>query len=257
MNTLDLPPRRPLPRETRDRMRRTVDTGTMGPPRRSRAPMAAAAAVVLGAAAAFYATSVTHDDVPAATPPGAEFQPPAVAMAGGHTEEDLDRCADVAMVTTRAADFAPRRLWQPRFTTTLPGDTRVTAFVDRSGTPSFCQVTPEAATVSDPKAAPVPLAGTSDGRRSTAVDAVFLSPTGVLAGVVDGATALEFFIVRDNKPVPLPVPTVRGGLFVADLGEFRDTDVLEVVGRDSRGMSVVSGSLSLAAADRPAAGLTG
>src|SRR5690349_19054301 len=101
MNTLDLPPRRPLPRETRDRMRRTVDAGTLGPPRRSRAPMAAAAAVVLGAAVAFITTSVTRDEQPVATPPDTEFRTPTMAMAGGHTAEDLDRCAEVAAASPR------------------------------------------------------------------------------------------------------------------------------------------------------------
>jgi hypothetical protein len=256
MNTLDLPPRRPLPRETRDRMRRTVDTGTMGPPRRSRAPMAAAAAVVLGAAVAFVATSVTRDDDPVATPPGAEFQTPTVALAGGHTEEDLDRCAEVAAASPRAADFAPRVQWHPRFTTDLPDGTRVTAFVNRDRTPSFCQVTADAATISDPKATPV-LIATSATRRPASVEGVFLSPTGVLAGVSDGVTALEFSIVRDGDIVPLGVPTLRQGLFVVDLGAFDAKDAVQVVGRNSQGQAVVGGMLSLAPADRPAVGVTG
>jgi hypothetical protein len=260
MNTLDLPPRRPLPRETRDRMRRTIDTGTMGPPRRSRAPLAAAAAaaVVLGAAVAFVSTSVTRDDQPVATPPDTEFQAPTMAMAGSHTEEDLDRCADVATASPRAADFAPRRQWHPRFTAALPGGTRVTAFVSAGGTPSFCEVTVTTATVSDPKADWVPMAGTSAAERPASVEGVFLSPAGALAGVADGVTALEFSIVRDGgRVVPLAVPTLRQGLFVVDLGAYRDKDAVQVVGRNSQGLSVVEGWLDLSPADRPAPGVTG
>lgn len=257
MNTLDLPPRRTLPRETRDRMRRTVDTGTMGSPRRSRAPMAAAAAVVLGAAVAFVATSVTRDDLPVATPPDVEFQPPTMAMAGGHTEEDLDRCAEVAEAGPRATEFAARAGWRPKFTVELAGGTRVTAFASNGGKPSFCEVTSTTATVSDPTADWVTMAGTSAPQRPASVEGVFLSPAGVLAGVVDGATALEFSIVRDGDTVPLGVPTVRQGLFVVDLGGFGDQDGVHVVGRDSKGMAVVEGWLDLSPADRPAPGVTG
>ena len=257
MNTLDLPPRRPLPRETRDRVRRTIDTGTMAPQRRSRAPMAAAAAVVLGAAVAFVATSVTRESPPAAMPYPGDFRTPTMVVADGHTDEDLDRCADVATASPRAADFAPRRQWRPRFATALPDGTRVTAFVSRGGTPSFCQVTTAAATVSDPKAEPVPIATGATGQRPASVEGVFLSPAGVLAGVADGVAALEFSLVRDGRTVPLAVPTVRQGLFVVEIGAFDPEDAVEVVGRDRQGMAVVSGSLSLAPADRPAMGVTG
>lgn len=257
MNTLDLPPRRPLPRETRDRMRRTVDTGTAGPPRRSRAPMAAAAAVVLGAAVAFVATSVPDDDRPVATPPDVEFRTPTLAMAGGHTEEDLDRCAEVATASPRAAEFAPRRQWHPRFTADLPGGARVTAFVDNGGTPSFCEVTMTSATVSDPTADWVSMAGNPATLRPASVEGVFLSPTGALAGVADGVTALEFYIVRNGDIVPLAVPTLRQGLFVVDLGSYRDKDDVRLVGRNSQGMAVVEGWLDLTPADRPAPGVTG
>jgi len=44
---------------------------------------------------------------------------------------------------------------------------------------------------------------------------------------------------------------------VVDLGEFGTGDSVSVIGRDSRGLAVVSGMLALTPQTRPALGVTG
>jgi hypothetical protein len=255
MNALDLPPRRPLPRETRDRIRRSVGTGIAVAPRRTRIPLAAAAAVVLLAAGAVmvanWAPSGDRDEWPPAAGDSVTM-----ALPDARTDEDLDRCADVATASPRADEFAPRSEWSPRFTATAPDGARITAFVGKNRAAAFCEVTTTTATVSDPTGGWVVLADTPTGMRPASAHAVYLSTTGVLAGTTD-VEALEFSLVRGTKIVPAGVPALRDGMFVVDLGEFDAGDSLSVIGRDSLGLSVVSGMLALTPQSLPAPGVTG
>lgn len=274
MNALDLPPRRPLPRETRDRIRRSVDTGIAGPGRRSRAPLAAAAAVAvlaLGAVVVARWAPGPSPEHPAATPPPtpapnsaptlapSPAPPVTMALPGTRTYEDLDHCADVVVASPRTSEFAPRAEWRPVFTATAPDGARITAFSAEDGTPAFCEVTATTATVSDPTAEWGPVAVTPEHLSPASVHGVYLSPTGLLAGVAAGADALEFSIVRPagRRMAILPVgtPAVRDGLFVVNLGECGADDHVNVVGRDREGMAVVRGMVSCIAF--PPAGATG
>ncbi|GAB1512906.1 hypothetical protein [Actinophytocola sp. KF-1] len=256
MNALDLPPRRQLPGETRDRIRRSIDTGLAAPRRRLRAPLAAAAAVtVLALGAVAVATWAPGTDRPAA--PNDPAAPITMTLPDRRTQEDLDHCADVAAASTRAGEFAPRAEWLPKFTATTRDGTRITAFVGKSGDPAFCEVTDTTATVSDPGAGWATIAVTPDYMPPASVYAVYLSPSGVLAGIAHGVDALEFSVLRDLDIVPVTTPAFRDGMFVVPLGEFGDGDVVDVIGRDSQGMRVVSGNLAHDPEELPPPGLTG
>lgn len=268
MNALDLPPHRALPRETRERIRRSIDTGVAAPRRRSRAPLAAAAAVALLAMGAVaVARWAPGPDQPAAhlppttSAPGSALPPITVPMPvtmtvtlpDTRTHEDLDRCADVAAASPRAAEFAPRAEWRPVFTATAPDGARTTAFVESGGRPAFCDVTATTAMVSDSDPEFAPIAVTPRRPDAASVFGLYLSPTGVLAGVAHNVDALEFSVVRDLKPVPVGVPALREGLFVVDLGECGTDEYVDVVGRDSQGLPVVTGMVSCVAFPPPVA----
>lgn len=265
MNTLDLPPRRPLPRETRDRIRRSVDTGTAGPRRRTQAPLAAAAAVALLAVGVVIGTRLApgpqDGHPPAATTSspggGSVVQPVTMVLPDTRTREDLDHCADVVAASPRAGEFAPRGEWRPKFTATAPDGARITAFLGVGGKPAFCEVTDTTATVSDPTADAVPVASSPENMSPASVFAVYLSPTGVLAGFAHGVDALEFSLLREMDIVPVSAPAFRQGLFVVNLGGFRTGESVEVIGRNSQGLSVVSGALAHLPQNLPKAGVTG
>ncbi len=258
MNALDLPPRRTLPDETRDRIRRSIDTGIGAARRRFRAPLAAAAAVVLLAAGAVvlvrWAPDGEDGQPPAATAPGRPVVPPVtMVLPDERTGEELDHCADVVATSPRAAEFGPRSGWRPKFTATAPDGARITAFLGGGVTPTFCEVTATTATVTDPTGGWTVLGDTPMSTHPASVLAVYLSPTGVLTGVVNGVDALEFSVARDLKPVPVSVPAVRDGLFVVNLGRCGADEYVNVIGRDSKGLSVVTGMVSCTAFAPPAA----
>jgi hypothetical protein len=265
MNALDLPPRRPLPRETRDRIRRSIDAGMADRPRRSRAPLAAAAAVAVLAMSAVAVIRwapgppTRHPAAPASTASPSPAQRVTMTSPDTRTHEDLDRCAAAIAASPRAEEFPPRAEWRPEFTATAPDGARVTAFVSQGGKPAFCEVTATTATVSEPNPEFAPMAVTPEHPSAASVFGLYLSPTGVLAGVATGVDALEFSVVRETrralKPFPVGVPALRDGLFVVNLGDCGDGEYVDVVGRNSQGMAVVTGMVSCLAF--PPAGATG
>jgi hypothetical protein len=265
MNALDLPPRRPLPRETRDRIRRTIDTGSAQSRARYRAPLAVAAAVVVLAVGMVIGTRMApgpHEDrtpaAPTATSPGPSvIQPVTMVLPNTGTQDDLSRCAEVVVASPRAAEFAPRAAWRPKFTATAPDGARLTAFLGKDDKPAFCEVTATTATVSDPTADPIPLALTPTNMSPASVFAVYLSPTGVLAGFAHDVDALEFSALHGTKIEPVSAPAFQDGMFVVNLGGFRIGDSVDVIGRNSQGLSVVSGSLAHSPPNLPAPGVTG
>jgi hypothetical protein len=180
-----------------------------------------------------------------------------MTMPDARTSGDLDRCAAVALASTRAGEFATRAEWRPEFTATAPDGARITAFLGAGGRPAFCEVTTTTATVSDPAAQPIPLATTPTNLSPAAVFAVYLSPTGLLAGYAEGVAGLEFTAVRGAEPEPVSMPAFRDGMFVVNLGEFRIGDSVDVIGRSSQGLSVVSGSLAYSPPHLPPPGVTG
>lgn len=138
MNELDLPPRRPLPEETRDRALRTVldglDGDGTGPSHRRAAPLVAVALVVavLGAVAAVALTSSGTGGLSPATAPSSEvpLEPTAAPtnrsplLDTGYVEP-FDRCKAAVTDSGQAGDYPAVDGW------TLTGEVEVQGGVDR------------------------------------------------------------------------------------------------------------------------------
>jgi hypothetical protein len=264
MNELNLPPRRPLPPEVRDRLRERLFTEARPAP--LRAPLAVAAGVaVLAAGAVIVGQSVagTPADYRPGTPPTSTTSAtsatwPVAGAAGpllpvlppdAHSADDLDRCGAVAAASPRAREFAPRSAWQPVYTVSRRGH-RITAYREYGGKPGFCDVTATTATVSDPSAEPMSL-GVSGGSEPINTEALYLSDCGLLNGVAQGIPELGFAIVHGGER-RLARPTLNDELFVVDLGELADGDVLEVRAFAGNGTVAASGETTFdRAAVRP------
>lgn len=264
MSSLTPPPRRPLPPQTRARIRARVTAGlapaSVTRMNRLRAPLAAAASVaVLAAGAAIVAQSVGgHGDGsigvassssrpagpttsgsgrptrPAGPPP--QLLPPTAAGIA----EALDRCAAVAAASPRVREFAPRQAWQPVYAIERDGH-RIVAFKEYGGKPGFCDVTSRTATVSDPSAEPMSL-GKQDIPGSQAFDyyALYLSEAGVLAGVAQGVTGLRFFLQTRTHGADV-TPVLRDEVFMAEIGTLNDGDFIGTTALGERN-EVLAGS---------------
>ncbi|WP_328606379.1 hypothetical protein OG943_41695 [Amycolatopsis sp. NBC_00345] len=170
--TYDLPPRRELPPEARDRIRLRFRAGLDQPERHHRRPVwLAAAAVVLLAAGAVFATGVLRDDSsgPSPAPPAGGAQ-----LDLGLAAKSLDRCW--AAAKSGGAVVADRRDWTPLFTV-KHGDAVVVA-VMAGDRPLFCEATLTSVTVSNPAAAPVPVPGTK-------AELLLRTTDGLIAGLAD------------------------------------------------------------------------
>jgi hypothetical protein len=169
--TDNLPPRRELPPEARERIRLRFRAGLDQPERHRRPVWLAAAAVVLLAAGAVFATGVLRDGSsgPASAPPagGAQLD---LRLAA----ESLDRCW--AAAKSGGATVADRQDWTPQFTVQHGDAVVVAAMVgDR---PFFCEATLTSVTVSNPAAAPVPVPGTK-------AKLLLRTTDGLVAGLAD------------------------------------------------------------------------
>jgi hypothetical protein len=272
---LDLPPRRELPADVRDRMHTRIVRGMTRPVRswieRSRTPLAAAAAVaVLAASAAIVAQSVgtsSDDSLGVAGPSSGRpstsgshrptFEPlPPLSMIPADAPavtEDLDRCAAVASASPRAGEFAPREAWQAVYAVELTGH-RITAFTESGGKPGFCDTTARTATVSDPSAPPMSLGQenlvsppTSGSPHSSVTSPAFdfyglyLSDAGVLAGFAQGVHAIELFVSTRSHGQEIKA-TMRDGLFMAEVGDLQDGDFVATTAKDPRGQTLGAGA---------------
>ena len=273
MNDLNLPPRRTMPPEVRDRLRTRVFTDEQ--PTRLRAPLAAAAGVaVLAAGAMIVSQSVAGtpadyrpgtsptSTTTSATPETPETAWPVAGAAGpllrirppdAHSADDLDRCGAVAAASPRAGEFAPRSSWQPVFTVSRQNH-RITAYREYGGKPGFCDVTATTATVSDPSAEPMDL-GVNGGIQPINTDGLYLSDSGLLNGVAQGYPELGFAIVHDGER-RLARPTLRNELFVVDLSGLVDGDVLEVRAFAGDGSVLASGETTFRTANVRPVGAT-
>lgn len=266
MNDLELPPRRTLAPEVRDRIRTAVHADTHRSRPRHRAPLSVAAAVTVLVAGAVVIgqTSNTPDGSRAgATPPPPTATVPGtdpeltVTQPNAQSEEDLDRCWEAVQASQRAEEFGPRSTWQPVFTVTRARPTganallRVTAFLTDDGDPEFCELAdlegpdsavPWIATVSDPSAEPISLATSG----SADVSGLFYSRTGMLAGVAPGVDSLRFDQTNLHPDTGMPVHSTRpavfqDGLFVVEVGWLHDGSVVGATGFDGAGNEVTSG----------------
>ncbi len=257
MNDLELPPRRSLPPEVRARIRGVTDSGRAEPPRqesRYRGPLAVAAGVaVLAAGAVVLGQSVNgtpEDFRPGTTPPTTTAVPVqgpelTVTEPDATTTEDLDRCGAAAAASPRADEFAPRAAWEPVFTAT-DDVVRVVAFREYGGKPGFCEVTETTATVSDPSAETMPLGIDLAQTPTGDLYALYVSPTGMIAGVAQNVDSVEFGVTSPDPArgvtVRMTSPSVlRDELFVVNLGALGPYSRIDVTTNDLDGENSARG----------------
>jgi hypothetical protein len=276
MNDLDLPPRRTLPPEVRDRIRTTVNAEEK-PRSRYKAPLSVAAAVaVLAAGAVVISQSIagtsdghragTTPDSSVTVVPGSDPEL-TVTQPNAQSDEDLDLCWAAVAASPQAGEFAPRETWQPVFTVTRarPGGTggllRVTAFREHGDKPGFCEVfevtgpgetTSWGATVSSPSAEPIPLAASGGAD----IHAVYFSH-GLMAGVAQGVDSVKFDVRIPHPDTGedvhySPPPVVQDGLFFVEIGGLSPgtaiagghpgvSSTVSTTGLDGDGTEVTSG----------------
>ncbi|MFJ6677080.1 hypothetical protein ACIQMJ_38775 [Actinosynnema sp. NPDC091369] len=202
MTSPNLPRRRPMPHDVRERLRRRVLGGAGAPePRHGgalRAPLATAAAVAVLAAGGVVVVQSTQGDTTAGTPPtSTTSSSPYRSITGGRSTVVVERNAteqDAARCGFERPDV--------RFTLHLAGARVLVAGDDR-----FCEITHTAITHAKPGVGPVPL----DGPASL----LWRSGSGVLIGRRAG-TADRVDVATDARTgavVPLTV-TLVDDLFV-------------------------------------------
>jgi hypothetical protein len=207
-------------------------------------------AVVAGIAALHTAADPTRR--PGATRAAASLTLTAPDM---RTDSDLGACGYVAATGVRYREF-PQWLPEPVFTATRGDDLRIVAFRAEDGKPGFCEVRANRVIVSDPTGASMPIASTSDGR--VRIEGLYITQSGVLAGVATGVAALECWVVtRDLKVRSSPPPVMRDGLFVMDVGALAVGDHVEVQARNSAGAALTDGFLTYDPATNLPVGATG
>jgi len=249
MNDLDLPPRRTLPPEVRERIRTKLHVER--PRSRYRAPLTVAASVVVVVAGIVALHPVAGPKRPGTTRAAAALT---LSTSDRHTSSDLGACGYVAATSVRYRDF-PRWVPEPVFTATR-GDVRIVAFRAEDGKAGFCEVRGNRVIISDPVAAPMPIAHTSDGH--VRIEGLYVTQSGLLAGTATGAAALECWVVtRDYKMRSSPPPVMRDGLFVMDVGTLAVGDRVEVQARNKAGTALTSGLLTYDPATNRPIGATG
>jgi hypothetical protein len=267
---VDLPPRRTLPPEVRDRIRRTALAPAAPPPWtvRYRAPLSVAAGVaVLAVAAIVIGQSVagTPDGFRVGTTPPDSSRLAPLASGVDPTPippdtravEDLDHCATVAAASPRAHEFAPRAEWTPVLTA-VQGNVRLVAFHDGDGKPGFCEIDGNTATLSDPSAEPMRLATASAGSAPADIYALYLSRTGLMAGVGQGVNQVNYN-VTPLKPLGVAhiASIEEDDLFVLQLDELAPGDTVEFSGYDAAGNETARGTWTYDPAKVRPVGATG
>ncbi|WIX79806.1 hypothetical protein QRX50_03120 [Amycolatopsis carbonis] len=166
----NLPPRRELPPEVRDRIRLRVRAGldeATRPAHRRRSVWLVAAAVVVVATGVVFATGV---------PRGDSAGPLAPAAPRNSGQEMLDRCWNA--MKPYYPEIGDPRGWNIPFTL-VHGDATVTAAMI-GDQPLFCETTLTTVTISDPDAPPAPVPGTK-------AKVYLRTADGLVAGLADPA----------------------------------------------------------------------
>jgi hypothetical protein len=199
---LPLPPRRTLPSDARERMRRRVLSAEPPPARRPnrRGPLVAAAAVVLLAAGGAVGTQFTRDTTPPFAPPPTTTAPDwtnAGVDYGRTTDADIAKCGLIGVESTH--------------TFSVPGRRIVVGDPDGAGARRFCEITYTRVSVSLPGSTPILL---GDG----AVSILWRSPSGVVVGQApSGADTMSVDPEIEPKSLddlPRIEKLMPGGLFL-------------------------------------------
>jgi hypothetical protein len=239
MSLRDLPPRRVLPDDVRDRLRAELRQG-IGKPRRTRHVWYAAAAAVLVLAAG--AVVVTRQFRPPAEAPPATSS--GLTLDAKLATSALDRCWAAVRTAGKTGRVPDRADWVSLFTDTLGTDSVVAATA--AGKPMFCEATETTVTLSDPAAAPAYAPGSRSGL-------LLHSATGLAAGVVDPAWPQASFSTKTGASGLTFSPASRQ--FVAFTGTAPAKAVLAIGdGPGARPMAVLPEAPPplLSVTDRPA-----
>jgi hypothetical protein len=208
------PPRREMPAEVRDRLRRKLWRDLYAPARfRFKAPLAVAAAVALlvaGAVLVARAVPTSPEELVAHQPPPSTAAAAAVPL---DAVAELDRCYAAVQTAGMAASYPDRPEWTPSFSTEAGGVAVVAAQAD--GKPLFCESTLTSVTISDLTAAPAFAAG-------SATSALFATSNGTVAGVVD--PAWETFEIRVGSTLVVQ-PDQGAGVYIAHTARQLQPDV--------------------------------
>ncbi|MEW2499170.1 MULTISPECIES: hypothetical protein [unclassified Amycolatopsis] len=166
----NLPPRRELPPEVRDRIRLRVRAGLAEekrPAHRRRSVWLVAAAVVVVATGVVFAAGVPRDDSAGPLAPARPRDP-------GH--DMLDRCWNA--MKPYYPTIADPSAWDIPFILSHGAATLTAAMID--GRPLFCETTATTVTVSDPDAVPSPVPGSQ-------AKVYLRTADGLVAGMADPA----------------------------------------------------------------------
>ncbi|TCO49901.1 hypothetical protein [Actinocrispum wychmicini] len=205
------PPRREMPPEVRDRLRRKLWRELDRPARfrvsRVRAPLAAAISVTVLAAAVSLVAAQSTPTAEDAGPATAQAPVGEVSASGAtdHSSADLDRCFNAAKASPAAATFPDRPQWTVSFTAELNG-VEVTA-ARAGGKPLFCESTLTTVTLSNPSAEPAYATGSATG-------ALFATPNGTVAGLTDPSWDTFEITPADGNDAMIAAPEKGDGMFV-------------------------------------------
>ncbi|MCE7010600.1 hypothetical protein LWC34_48525 [Kibdelosporangium philippinense] len=205
MTRHELPRRREMPPEVRDRLRRKLWSQLDVPARswfvRARAPIAAvvgAVAVLIGGSVVLAQNVSSSSTAPAAAAFGSEN------VSLQRANADLDRCYATA---TAAHDLPERPQWLIVTSSEVNGVTVTAARVE--GRPVFCETTATTVTVSDPDGVPGYAAPSQTA-------AMFTTSNGVVAGVVDSAwRGFDLRVSVEPDASEIITPQLSGDIFVA------------------------------------------
>ncbi|MBP2330146.1 hypothetical protein JOF56_010531 [Kibdelosporangium banguiense] len=181
MTEFNQPPRREMPPEVRDRLRRRLwrDLDVPARPQYSRAKMAIAAAVSVTVIAGFAVIFGRAVPTPVNEPADQAWAPPQQVVTrvldDQESSAEMDRCYQALATTGRTSPA--RTQWTSQFANTGAGGISVTA-VRAADETLFCESTLTSVTVSDPDAEPIYATDSGTG-------VLFATPNGTIAGVVD------------------------------------------------------------------------
>jgi hypothetical protein len=237
---LELPPRRALPPQTRERIRRRVMAAGAAEPhsggrRHPGRPLWVAAAVLLLAAGAVVGGQALRDPGGGVAPGTGTAEAPeseSELTAGPVLQADVDRCW--AAMSSRGVSDKDREQSNARFAVPLAG--RKLIVFDSGGEPAvpqFCELTRTTAVLSDPAAPPRELARTDDG---SLLASTFSSPSATIAGTApprldrlratyrspDGRHSVPAATLVDDglfviQPIGIPGPELRLALELIDV----------------------------------------
>jgi hypothetical protein len=126
------------------------------------------------------------------------------------------------------------------FTVTTEG-TRLTAYREYGGKPGFCEITGDTAIVSDPSAETMNLLPEQPGDTVPRPYALYVSPSGLMAGVAQGVHTVAFGPTDADGKALWSSGVYLNELFVAYVGGLATGWQVEVSALDANGQEAYRG----------------